>query len=139
MVCAGLPRGAKYGIIVGGVISVVLCMIGVACYSCGMMKTSTVRHQDPSDSTFIQLPVMRAVGGLDLHTIDSYPKTVLGQSLRLPNLSDNICPICLCDYQSKQTLRSIPECNHYFHVACIDEWLKLNATCPVCRKSPTPH
>lgn len=135
---SGLSRRAKYGIIAGAVISAVLCMIGVGCYSCGMIKTSTttVRNQHPSDSAFIQLPVIRAAGGLDLHTIDSYPKIVLGQSLRLPTLSDNICPICLCDYQSKETLRSIPECNHCFHVACIDEWLKLNATCPVCRKSP---
>jgi hypothetical protein len=36
-------------------------------------------------------------------------------------------------------LRSIPECNHYFHAACIDEWLKMNGTCPICRNSPEAY
>ncbi|KAG6390533.1 hypothetical protein SASPL_148271 [Salvia splendens] len=27
---------------------------------------------------------------------------------------------------------------HCFHVMCMDAWLKLNASCPVCRSSPLP-
>ncbi|KAL2516704.1 RING/U-box superfamily protein [Abeliophyllum distichum] len=74
---------------------------------------------------------------LDGPTIASYPKMVLGESRRLPKPSDDItCPICLADYQPKETLKTIPECNHYFHATCIDEWLVLNATCPICRTSP---
>ncbi|PIN09209.1 hypothetical protein CDL12_18215 [Handroanthus impetiginosus] len=81
-------------------------------------------------------PTIRSASGLDRPTIESYPTTVLGESRRLPNPSDGTCPICLSDYQPKETLRSIPECNHYFHADCIDEWLKLNGTCPLCRNSP---
>lgn len=109
----------------------------MACYTCGMIK-STIRHLDPPNLAFDQLPVIRAVRGLDLPTINSYPKIVLDQNIRLPISNDITCPICLCDYQSEETLRNLPECNHYFHAACIDEWLKINATCPVCRKSPGP-
>lgn len=83
-----------------------------------------------------QRPVIRSISGLDGPIIESYPKTVLGESGRLPKPSDGTCPICLSDYQPKETLRSIPDCNHYFHADCIDEWLKLNGTCPLCRKSP---
>nr|POE49988.1 ring-h2 finger protein atl68 [Quercus suber] len=35
-------------------------------------------------------------------------------------------------------LRMMPECRHYFHLLCIDAWLKLNGSCPVCRNSPLP-
>ncbi|KAE8732273.1 RING-H2 finger protein ATL20 [Hibiscus syriacus] len=76
------------------------------------------------------------ITGLDGLTIDSYPKTKLGESGRLPKPIDNICPICLSEYQPKETLRTIPDCNHYFHAHCIDKWLKMNASCPLCRNSP---
>lgn len=27
------------------------------------------------------------------------------------------------------------KCTHPFHLACIEEWLKDNKTCPMCRQS----
>lgn len=27
----------------------------------------------------------------------------------------------------------MPGCIHYYHADCIDEWLKINVTCPTCR------
>lgn len=42
------------------------------------------------------------------------------------------CVICLCDFESRQTLRGLP-CSHQFHAKCIDKWLKSNPTCPICR------
>ncbi|KAL8053986.1 hypothetical protein ABFX02_05G108800 [Erythranthe guttata] len=135
----GLPRGAKYAIIVGVGIPGLICTIGLACYSFGLIKT--FRHRPnpnlPTTATFSdQRSIIRSTTGLDGPTIESYPKTVLGESRRLPNPADGTCPICLCDYEPKETLRSVPECNHYFHAGCIDEWLKLNGTCPLCRNSP---
>lgn len=113
-------------------------MIGLACYTCRKIKIARQQrrlHGLPT-TTFDRQLVVRAISGLDLPTIESYPKTVLGQSCRLPNPSDDTCSVCLSDYQPKEILKSIPECNHYFHATCIDEWLKLNGTCPLCRKSP---
>ena len=26
-------------------------------------------------------------------------------------------------------------CGHAFHAPCVDQWLGVNATCPLCRKS----
>lgn len=76
--------------------------------------------------------------GLDETTIESYEKLVLGESRRLPGPNDITCPICLSEYCSKETLRCIPDCKHCFHAECIDEWLRLNGTCPVCRNNPSP-
>ncbi|KAH6820494.1 hypothetical protein C2S53_008410 [Perilla frutescens var. hirtella] len=134
-----LPKSAKYGIVIGVGIPGLLCLIGLTCYACGMIRAFNIRRRlDSNLPTTIseQRPVIRSASGLDRPTIESYPTTVLGESRRLPKASDISCPICLADYQPKETLRSIPECNHYFHADCIDEWLKLNGTCPLCRNSP---
>jgi hypothetical protein len=41
------------------------------------------------------------------------------------------CSICLCEYEDLDELRHLP-CDHYFHQECVDEWLKLKRTCPLC-------
>lgn len=116
-----------------------MCLIGLACFAFGRVRVLSNRSRlninELPTITISQQPVVRAAG-LDEPTIASYPMTVLGESRRFPKSSDGTCPICLSDYEPKETLRSIPECNHYFHAKCIDEWLKLNGTCPLCRNSP---
>ncbi|XP_058765871.1 putative RING-H2 finger protein ATL21A [Vicia villosa] len=76
------------------------------------------------------------VFGLDRSRIEQYPKIQLAESGQLPKSIDNVCSICLSEYKPMDTLRSIPQCNHHFHVDCIDVWLKMNATCPLCRNLP---
>ncbi|CAI8589320.1 unnamed protein product [Vicia faba] len=76
------------------------------------------------------------VFGLDGSRIEQYPKIQLAESGQLPKSIDNVCSICLSEYKPMETLRSIPQCNHHFHVDCIDVWLKMNATCPLCRNLP---
>ncbi|XP_076951965.1 E3 ubiquitin-protein ligase At1g63170-like [Bidens hawaiensis] len=45
---------------------------------------------------------------------------------------DSECCICLCMYDDGTELRELP-CCHHFHTACIDKWLYINATCPLCK------
>ncbi|XP_042511900.1 putative RING-H2 finger protein ATL71 isoform X1 [Macadamia integrifolia] len=45
------------------------------------------------------------------------------------------CTVCLAEYQEKDVIRVLPYCGHYFHVTCIDVWLRQHSTCPVCRIS----
>lgn len=133
----GLPRSAKYGIIIGVGIPGLLCIIGLASYICGKVKACGRRRRPYTDYTASEAPgPVVVLMGFDGPTIESFPKTQLGESKRLPKPNDNTCPICLSEYQPKETLRTIPECNHYFHASCVDEWLKMNATCPLCRNSP---
>lgn len=42
------------------------------------------------------------------------------------------CCICLSAYDDGVELRQLP-CGHHFHCACIDKWLHINATCPLCK------
>lgn len=133
----GLPRSAKYGLIIGVGIPGFLVIIGLVGYVYGRIRNYGQRHPPNTEfSTSTGPQPFVILMGLDGATIESYPKTVLGESRRLPKPSDGTCPICLSDYQPKEALRTIPECNHYFHAKCVDEWLTMNATCPLCRNSP---
>lgn len=43
------------------------------------------------------------------------------------------CPICLMEFNGDDDVRQL-NCKHVFHKECIDIWLTLNATCPICRQ-----
>ncbi|KAK7303864.1 hypothetical protein RJT34_14781 [Clitoria ternatea] len=47
--------------------------------------------------------------------------------------SPSNCAICLAEFSDGNTLRSLPNCNHNFHVDCIDKWLLAHSSCPTCR------
>ncbi|XP_075492043.1 E3 ubiquitin protein ligase RIE1-like [Primulina tabacum] len=47
-------------------------------------------------------------------------------------LEDSECCICLYKYIDGVELCSLP-CNHHFHHKCIAKWLRINATCPLCK------
>ncbi|XVE96267.1 hypothetical protein REPUB_Repub02eG0206300 [Reevesia pubescens] len=77
--------------------------------------------------------------GLDEETIKSYPKLLYSEAkLQKKDYTATCCSICLADYKSSDTLRLLPDCNHLFHLKCVDPWLRLHPTCPVCRTSPIP-
>lgn len=45
---------------------------------------------------------------------------------------DAECCICLSSYEDGIELRELP-CGHHFHCACVDKWLYINSTCPLCK------
>ncbi|EWM24570.1 e3 ubiquitin-protein ligase [Nannochloropsis gaditana] len=48
------------------------------------------------------------------------------------------CAVCISEYAPDEDVRLLP-CAHYFHASCVDEWLKVNASCPTCRASILPE
>ncbi|KAL8227878.1 hypothetical protein R6Q57_015462 [Mikania cordata] len=78
----------------------------------------------------------QSVVGLDQSVINSYPKFPFSKGI--PKPIDSLCAICLCEYRESEMMRMLPDCKHCFHLSCVDAWLKLNASCPVCRSSPLP-
>ncbi|ESN91326.1 hypothetical protein HELRODRAFT_69981 [Helobdella robusta] len=52
-----------------------------------------------------------------------------------------LCVVCMCEFEARQKIRILP-CKHHYHSKCVDKWLKMNRTCPICRndcKSSTRH
>ncbi|KAA0048893.1 hypothetical protein IC582_012180 [Cucumis melo] len=123
-----------------------MCVIGLGCFIC-MAKWSysltdgrgnQVQHRQQVNPAGSDLEAPSRLSGLNESTIESYQKVILGESRRLPGPNGTTCPICLGEYLTKDTVRCIPECKHCFHVDCIDQWLRVNSSCPLCRNSPNP-
>ncbi|XP_043702735.1 E3 ubiquitin-protein ligase At1g63170-like isoform X2 [Telopea speciosissima] len=51
---------------------------------------------------------------------------------RIISGEDAVCCICLAKYADNDELRELP-CSHFFHMECVDKWLKINALCPLCK------
>ncbi|KAH7425949.1 hypothetical protein KP509_11G079100 [Ceratopteris richardii] len=81
------------------------------------------------------------VGGLDEATLESYPKFSYAEKKLYHghhDADDASCSICLADYRNGELIRMLPDCKHSFHADCVDAWLRLHASCPMCRTSPLP-
>ena len=42
------------------------------------------------------------------------------------------CSICLDDHSD--TAAFLPNCQHYFHQACMERWLEQKNSCPLCQE-----
>jgi len=45
------------------------------------------------------------------------------------------CSICQEDMKEGEVLRTLRNCNHSFHIKCIERWLEDNKKCPHCRQN----
>ncbi|KAL7091401.1 hypothetical protein ACP275_12G103400 [Erythranthe tilingii] len=45
---------------------------------------------------------------------------------------DDQCVICLEDWVAGEKAKQMP-CKHRFHGGCVEKWLKIHGSCPVCR------
>ncbi|CAN1157604.1 RING-H2 finger protein ATL22 [Linum perenne] len=119
------------------------CAFGIACFAFFIHNSrgrgQAINNISPTAAVTPEpAATVVTMSGLDESTIESYEKVVLGESKRVPGPNDTACAICLAEYCGKETIRLIPECKHCFHADCIDEWLRMNTTCPVCRNCPSP-
>lgn len=87
-------------------------------------------QQDVGISSFHQPINYATVGGLDESFIKSIPVINYKQGDKVGGLD---CSVCLGEFQENESLRILPKCIHFFHIPCIDMWLKSHSTCPLCR------
>ncbi|WVZ18507.1 hypothetical protein V8G54_005829 [Vigna mungo] len=43
------------------------------------------------------------------------------------------CAVCLESFKVGDFCRLLPNCNHTFHLHCIDSWILHTPICPICR------
>ncbi|XP_071708127.1 putative RING-H2 finger protein ATL71 [Rutidosis leptorrhynchoides] len=78
--------------------------------------------------------VIKFSNGLDDNVLVTFPTFVYSDvMIHHKENNSNDCSVCLADYNPSDVIRLLPECGHFFHVKCIDTWLKVHPTCPVCR------
>ena len=54
------------------------------------------------------------------------------------NEENTECVICMMEYKPNDVTITLPCDNrHFFHAACIENWLKKNNSCPMCKKPVT--
>ncbi|KAH0468012.1 hypothetical protein IEQ34_003045 [Dendrobium chrysotoxum] len=118
------------------VIGIALC----CCLPCIIAILYAIAGQEgASDADINLLPRYRYAASND----NRENKGDVGIMSPIQNSSDNFpervilreyaeCCICLSSYEDGNELHALP-CNHHFHSACITKWLKINATCPLCK------
>ncbi|KAF5190476.1 Ring-h2 finger protein atl70 [Thalictrum thalictroides] len=127
------------GYFVGISVGIIILIAAVTLVSAFCTRTHTPPSQPRQSSRDLQPnPSVAVEIGLEDTTIQSYPTLIYSQA-KLDN-KDNVscCSICLCKYNDTDKLRVLPDCGHIFHLNCVDPWLRLHPTCPVCRKTPVP-
>lgn len=71
------------------------------------------------------------------YTIESYDKKIWLESVDVDNqkkIQEKECAICLEPMNKNAVKLSV--CNHYFHKKCIEQYFKVNESCPLCRAAP---
>ena len=52
---------------------------------------------------------------------------------------DNICIICLCQYDKNDHKVKTLKCNHTLCENCFEQWYQIKESCPVCRRNLFPY
>ncbi|KAL8136767.1 hypothetical protein V2J09_002768 [Rumex salicifolius] len=153
----GFSRGAAIGIISGAIVALEILdsvihghflskvalfgsilngkafreWVGPAILKAYLWQTSMLEN---SSSVARDIYDMDDTRGLSLEIVTKLP-VVYFHGDQVHSMVDNAvsCTICLQDLVEDERVRILPKCEHMFHVACIDEWLVRNASCPVCR------
>ncbi|TKY45563.1 putative RING-H2 finger protein ATL71 [Spatholobus suberectus] len=111
-------------------------IVTFAAYMCSSNVPRTIPSAPVSDthSNHTTITVESTEPGLD-ESVRSYPSLQLSKDKLCSGTSSSSssCSICLMDYKECDSLRVLPGCGHFFHVKCVDPWLRINLTCPVCR------
>jgi integrator complex subunit 11 len=123
---------------------VLACLIGIAlccCLPCIIAILYAVAGQEgASEADLSVLPKYR----YEISSDGQKAQNVAGNMVPIASTSgflatgrallpeDAECCICLSMYEDGCELHTLP-CNHHFHAPCIVKWLKMNATCPLCK------
>lgn len=51
---------------------------------------------------------------------------------------EDLCAVCLSEFNEGDEVRVLPDCMHTFHVSCVDKWLRSHRNCPLCRAQTLP-
>ncbi|KAI0500925.1 hypothetical protein KFK09_019143 [Dendrobium nobile] len=105
----------------------------------GPAVLSAVQSQmNALESPYVEAPDIFETGGtrgMSKDSVESLPKLKISSDNIMDCSGEKICcSVCLQDVQVGETARSLPYCQHVFHLPCIDSWLFRHGSCPLCRR-----
>ncbi|XP_054810619.1 E3 ubiquitin-protein ligase MPSR1-like [Prosopis cineraria] len=78
------------------------------------------------ETLFHELDVKNGQPPASKESIDAMTSVEIGQD------EDGECVICLEEWEVGGVAKEMP-CQHKFHQNCIEKWLRIHGSCPVCR------
>ncbi|KAJ7993741.1 hypothetical protein DPEC_G00257830 [Dallia pectoralis] len=101
----------------------------------GVIVQARWQYQDNQLNDDLELPKQDILKRLLSLKTRKYrqPKPRCDPTQSLAAETDN-CAVCLEQFNNNQCLRVLP-CLHEFHRDCVDPWLTLQHTCPLCKRS----
>nr|DAD17816.1 TPA_asm: hypothetical protein HUJ06_019279 [Nelumbo nucifera] len=72
--------------------------------------------------------------GMPSNLVDKLPKFTFSGAKMTHPWDEMCCTICLQDFKEGDSARRLPNCRHFFHLLCIDQWLVRHGSCPICRQ-----
>ena len=75
--------------------------------------------------------------GISLANINNMSSVNVFSALSSNNTSEEMCSICQNEFEGSDIVRRLNNCNHIFHLNCVDTWLSNHNTCPTCRNDLT--
>jgi len=116
----------------------------VLAYEFEMVQMVQRQHPDESFRFPIlgQEEVRVGLNEEEIHSIAKCKLTRYGELNMIVTWSDSdgtddfhtACAICIENIKINEWYKQLPKCEHYFHADCIDKWLRLRNSCPVCRQ-----
>jgi hypothetical protein len=101
-----------------------------------LVKDSIMKHGGTiivqPTRAYVEVITKEDVNGMDDDSISKIPVVEYNHP------TQDACSICLEQFDPGDLVRLL-KCGHIFHPSCVRDWLKKEATCPMCRKQQEPR
>nr|XP_043618267.1 RING-H2 finger protein ATL8-like [Erigeron canadensis] len=129
---------SDFVVILAALLCALICVLSlVAVARCAWIRRISgiviTGRVDPSSP--LPPPPTSANKGLKKKVLKTLPKSTYHNTD--DTIADNKvtdCAICLTEFVIGDEIRVLPQCDHCFHVVCIDTWFGSHSSCPSCRK-----
>ncbi|XP_020575567.1 E3 ubiquitin-protein ligase ATL31-like [Phalaenopsis equestris] len=126
--------------------AIIIVLLVSAFFFLGFFSIYIRNCSNEQNNSFAVAPAAAAISririqqGLDPHVLENFP-TLVYSEVKEHKIGKGAleCAICLNEFEDDETIRLLPECDHVFHLECIDAWLGTHVTCPVCRTNYALH